>query len=107
MMALIPHMAEWEALATYLEGLSEQYTRLLATQQDLLNRLQGQFDEATCQRCKPSTTPAVPAPTPTKPAPAKPPGVRPSSTRPPPAPEPPRPHVRPTQTPPKKPPAGY
>ena len=107
MMALIPHMAEWEALATYLEGLSEQYTRLLATQQDLLNQLQSQFDEAACQRCKPATTPAVPAPTPAKPAPAKPPSARPSATRPPPAPEPPRPPVRPTQTPPKKPPAGY
>lgn len=109
MMALIPHMAEWEALATYLEGLSEQYTRLLATQQGLLDQLQGQFDEAACQRCKPATTPAVPAPAPTpaKPAPPKPPSVRPSASRPPPAPAPTRPPVRPAETPPKKPPAEY
>ena len=104
MMALIPHMAEWEALATYLEGLSEQYTRLIATQKTLLDQMEGQFDEAACQRCKPAPV-ATPAPTPAKPAPPRPAPVRPSSTRPPPAPAPSRPPVRPSETPPKKPPA--
>lgn len=102
MMALIPHMAEWEALATYLEGLSEQYARLVDTQKALLEQMEGKFNEAACQRCKPAPV-TTPAPTPAKPAPPKPAPVRPSSARPPPAPTPVRPPVRQTQGPPKKP----
>lgn len=100
MMALVPHMSEWEALATYIEGLSEQYARLLETQQSLSDALERQFDAAACQRCKPDTPPPTPAPDPAKPATPKPPQVRPSATRPPPVPEPARPPVRPAEAPP-------
>lgn len=96
MMALIPHLAEWEALATYLEGLSEQYARLLRTQQELFDQLSGQFDARACQRCaKPPVTPAPPV---QPPGPRRPP-VRPSADRPLPTPPPVRPPVRPAPKP--------
>jgi hypothetical protein len=105
MMALIPHMAEWEALATYIEGLSEQYGRLMTTQGELLDRMQSQFDEDACKRCQAAATTAAPLPQPAPPA-TRPPSVRPSATRPAPTPEPPRPPVRPAEKPPVKPPVG-
>lgn len=106
MMALIPHLAEWEALAIYLEGLSAQYARLLRTQQELFDQLSGQFDAHACQRCvKPPVTPP-PVPQPVQPPGPRRPPVRPAADRPLPAPPPVRPPVRPTPAPPPKPGGG-